>query len=184
MPNVTNKVLLLHEYCLYKRLIDSHKSKIVEGSIIHRNMQPGQRKPRTPCWRIPHLLQLLSSRFWVVGKIAGMSTLVFGTQQVRENKWYVGYNSKDNIVIRLQTEIPYVFIHSKKKQGVITRRTAGRLDGLSATGLGRFHEALSRSWPNIVHVFFYFLKSIICLNSLEISINFQTSYKFIENSEK
>jgi hypothetical protein len=48
MPNVTNKVFIIARILSYKRLIDSHESKTMEGSIIHRNMQLEKCKPRTP----------------------------------------------------------------------------------------------------------------------------------------
>ena len=33
-----------------------------------------------------------------------MSTLMVGTQQVQENKWYVGHNNKDKAVVKYNAE--------------------------------------------------------------------------------
>jgi hypothetical protein len=83
MPNVINIVFLLHEYCIYIKLIDSHESKTEEGFIIHRNVQLGQRKRKTPRQRIPYLLQLLSSNFSKVEYTYGRYTASVGNNMIR-----------------------------------------------------------------------------------------------------
>jgi hypothetical protein len=34
-----------------------------------------------------------------------MSTLMVGTQQMLEDKWYAGYNNKDKVVVTLKVEM-------------------------------------------------------------------------------
>jgi hypothetical protein len=61
MPNVTIKYNF-YTNIVFTKTSDSHESKIVEGSIIYRKMQPGQHTPKTHHRRISHYLHLLSSR--------------------------------------------------------------------------------------------------------------------------
>jgi hypothetical protein len=57
-------------------------NNISKDSITPQEHQLGQRKSRTPSQRILVHLHLLSSRFAQQGKIARLSTLMVGTQQV------------------------------------------------------------------------------------------------------
>jgi hypothetical protein len=51
---------------------------------LHRQLARGNRSPRTPYRCTPDLLQLLTNKFVWQGKIARLSTLIVGTQQVQE----------------------------------------------------------------------------------------------------
>jgi hypothetical protein len=69
----------------YKRLSQTLSEALQwKDTILHRQSTRGNRSPRTLYISTPNLLHLLSSRFEYQCKIARLSTLMVGTQQVQE----------------------------------------------------------------------------------------------------
>jgi hypothetical protein len=97
MPNVINIVYYYTNIVLQRTTCLSRKRN--NGRLYNpQEVQLGQRKPRPPRQRIPHLLWLLSTMFSMVEYTYGWYLANVG------NKLYVCYNNKGKVVIRLNVE--------------------------------------------------------------------------------